>query len=83
KIFIVCLILTVAILPSLMLSVAVFVSTARSFSPEANLLNFTPLASINIVLSSGMTFIILTGGIALFFGSILGTTSVAALVVSL
>ena len=40
-------------------------------------------ASINIVLAAGMTFIILTGGIDLSVGSILGTTAVAAMVVSL
>ena len=50
---------------------------------ESNLLNITRQASINIVLAAGMTFIILTGGIDLSVGSILGTTAVAAMVVSL
>lgn len=50
---------------------------------ESNLLNITRRASINIVLAAGMTFIILTGGIDLSVGSILGTTAVAAMVVSL
>ncbi|MBD4679685.1 ribose ABC transporter permease, partial [Xanthomonas citri pv. citri] len=45
--------------------------------------NITRQASINIVLAAGMTFIILTGGIDLSVGSILGTTAVAAMVVSL
>ncbi len=54
-----------------------------NFFTESNLLNITRRASINIVLAAGMTFIILTGGIDLSVGSILGTTAVAAMVVSL
>jgi ribose transport system permease protein len=54
-----------------------------NFFTESNLLNITRQASINIVLAAGMTFIILTGGIDLSVGSILGTTAVAAMVVSL
>ena len=56
---------------------------APNFFTESNLLNITRQASINIVLAAGMTFIILTGGIDLSVGSILGTTAVAAMVVSL
>jgi len=40
-------------------------------------------ASINIVLAAGMTFVILTGGIDLAVGSVLGFTAVIAVVVSL
>ena len=54
----------------------------RTFT-EANLLNITRQASINIVLAAGMTFVILTGGIDLSVGSMLGTTAVVAMVVSL
>ncbi len=40
-------------------------------------------ASINIVLASGMTFVILTGGIDLSVGSTLAASAMAALIVSL
>ena len=55
---------TVGILPILILIVAVFGFIAPNFFTESNLLNITRQASINIVLAAGMTFIILTGGIA-------------------
>ncbi len=74
---------TVGILPILILIVAVFGFVAPNFFTESNLLNITRQSSINIVLAAGMTFIILTGGIDLSVGSILGTTAVAAMVVSL
>lgn len=74
---------TIGILPILILIVAVFGFIAPNFFTESNLLNITRQASINIVLAAGMTFIILTGGIDLSVGSILGTTAVAAMVVSL
>ncbi len=71
---------TVGILPILILIVAVFGFVAPNFFTEANLLNITRQASINIVLAAGMTFVILTGGIDLSVGSMLGTTAVVALV---
>jgi ribose transport system permease protein len=74
---------TVGILPILILIVAVFGFVTPNFFTEANLLNITRQASINIVLAAGMTFVILTGGIDLSVGSMLGTTAVVALVASL
>lgn len=74
---------TVGILPILILIVAVFGFVAPNFFTEGNLLNITRQASINIVLAAGMTFVILTGGIDLSVGSMLGTTAVVAMVVSL
>ena len=74
---------TVGILPILIIIVAVFGFVAPNFFTEANLLNITRQASINIVLAAGMTFVILTGGIDLSVGSMLGTTAVVAMVVSL
>ncbi|ORM68336.1 ABC transporter permease subunit [Pantoea rwandensis] len=74
---------TVGILPILILIVAVFGFVTPNFFTEANLLNITRQASINIVLAAGMTFVILTGGIDLSVGSMLGTTAVVAMVVSL
>jgi ribose transport system permease protein len=73
---------TVGILPILILIVRYLALSPPTSSPS-NLLNITRQASINIVLAAGMTFIILTGGIDLSVGSILGTTAVAAMVVSL
>ncbi|ETO49776.1 hypothetical protein L327_0121795 [Yersinia pestis S3] len=74
---------TVGILPILVLIVAVFGFLAPNFFTESNLLNIARQSSINIVLAAGMTFIILTGGIDLSVGSILGTTAVTAMAVSL
>jgi len=74
---------TVGILPILLLIVVVFGFVAPNFITEANLLNITRQASINIVLAAGMTFIILTGGIDLSVGSMLGATAVVAMLTSL
>lgn len=74
---------TVGILPILVLIVAVFGFVAPNFFTESNLLNIARQASINIVLAAGMTFIILTGGIDLSVGSMLGATAVVAMVSSL
>ncbi len=71
------------ILPVLVLIVIVFSFIAPNFMTEANMMNITRQASINIVLAAGMTFVILTGGIDLSVGSILGVTAVMALVGSL
>lgn len=71
------------ILPILVLIIIVFSLIAPNFMTEANMMNITRQASINIVLAAGMTFVILTGGIDLSVGSILGVTAVMALVTSL
>lgn len=71
------------ILPVFVLIVIVFSFIAPNFMTEANMMNITRQASINIVLAAGMTFVILTGGIDLSVGSILGVTAVMALVGSL
>ncbi|MBD1566500.1 ABC transporter permease [Vibrio sp. SA48] len=71
------------ILPVLILIVIVFSFVAPHFMSEANMMNIARQASINIVLAAGMTFIILTGGIDLSVGSILGVTAVIALIASI
>lgn len=71
------------ILPILLLIIIVFSIIAPNFMSEANLMNIARQASINIVLAAGMTFVILTGGIDLSVGSILGVTAVVTLVSSL
>jgi ribose transport system permease protein len=74
---------TIGILPILILIVAIFGFVAPNFFTDSNLLNIARQASINIVLAAGMTFIILTGGIDLSVGSMLGATAVVAMVASL
>ncbi|HXH04770.1 MAG TPA: ribose ABC transporter permease [Candidatus Competibacteraceae bacterium] len=74
---------TLGILPVLIVIAAIFAVLSPNFLTEENLLNIARQASINIVLAAGMTFVILTGGIDLSVGSILGTTAVVTLMVSL
>ncbi|TCL06399.1 MULTISPECIES: ABC transporter permease subunit [Sodalis] len=74
---------TVGILPILLLIIAVFGFAAPNFFTDSNLLNIARQASINIVLAAGMTFVILTGGIDLSVGSMLGATAVVAMLASL
>jgi ribose transport system permease protein len=59
-----------------------YISGAR-FLTEQNLPIIFQQAAINIVLSAGMTFVILTGGIDLSVGSILAAAAMAALMASL
>ncbi len=73
----------VGILPVLLLIVAAFSVMSPNFLTDSNLLNIARQASINIVLAAGMTFVILTAGIDLSVGAILGCTAVAAMTASL
>lgn len=77
------LIQSLGILPILILIGILFSVLTPNFLQADNLLNILRQASINIVLAAGMTFVILTGGIDLSVGSILGATAVAALTLSL
>jgi ribose transport system permease protein len=60
-----------------------FAVLTPNFLTQNNLVNVVRQASINIVLAAGMTFVILTGGIDLAVGSVLGFTAVISVVVSL
>lgn len=71
------------ILPVLIVICVLFALLTPNFLTTNNLLNVARQASINIVLAAGMTFVILTGGIDLSVGSILGATAVIGLAVSL
>ncbi|MBW4691297.1 MAG: ribose ABC transporter permease [Lyngbya sp. HA4199-MV5] len=71
------------ILPILLLICILFTVLSPSFLTPGNLVNIARQASINIVLATGMTFVILTGGIDLSVGSILGVSAVIAVLVSL
>jgi ribose transport system permease protein len=70
-------------LPVLILICVLFAVLTPNFLTENNIINVVRQASINIVLAAGMTFVILTGGIDLAVGSVLGLTAVVAVVVSL
>ena len=70
-------------LPVLILICILFAVLTPNFLTENNIINVVRQASINIVLAAGMTFVILTGGIDLAVGSVLGFTAVIAVVVSL
>ncbi len=73
----------VGMLPVLILLAVVFELMSGRFMSVNNLSNVMQQASINIVLASGMTFVILTGGIDLSVGSILATSAMVAVIVSL
>ncbi|MBV8143186.1 MAG: ribose ABC transporter permease, partial [Verrucomicrobia bacterium] len=70
-------------LPVLFVICILFSVLTPNFLRENNIVNVIRQASINIVLAAGMTFVILTGGIDLAVGSVLGFTAVIAVVVSL
>jgi ribose transport system permease protein len=74
---------SLGILPVLILLCVGFSILAPNFATESNLMNIVRQSSINMVLAAGMTFIIITGGIDLSVGSILGSTAVIAMVTSL
>ncbi|HIK14258.1 MAG TPA: ribose ABC transporter permease [Leptolyngbyaceae cyanobacterium M33_DOE_097] len=71
------------ILPILVLICILFAILSPTFATPGNAVNILRQASINIVLATGMTFVILTGGIDLSVGSILGVSAVVGVLVSL
>lgn len=71
------------ILPILVIIGILFAFLTPNFLTAGNLVNIIRQASINIVLATGMTFVILTGGIDLSIGSILGVSAVVAVLTSL
>src|SRR5437660_2427077 len=70
-------------LPVLIVICILFAFLTPNFLTQNNIVNVVRQASINIVLAAGMTFVILTGGIDLAVGSVLGLTAVIAVSVSL
>ncbi|MFJ3373776.1 ribose ABC transporter permease [Pseudomonas sp. NPDC086112] len=69
-------------LPVLLLLCVGFGLLSESFFSVQNFSIISQQASINVVLASGLTFVILTGGIDLSVGSILSVSAVVALLVS-
>ena len=74
---------SVGILPVLILIFIGFSLMTPNFATESNIMNIVRQSSINTVLAAGMTFVIITGGIDLSVGSILGATAVMSMVTSL
>ena len=70
-------------LPVLILICVLFSFLTPRFWSVGNGINVVRQASINIVLAAGMTFVILTGGIDLAVGSVLGVTGVISVLASL
>lgn len=74
---------TFGMLPVLVLVCVVFELATDRFLTARNLAIVAQQASINIVLATGMTFVILTGGIDLAVGSVLALSAVTAVATSL
>lgn len=74
---------TLGILPVLVGVAGLFALLTPTFLTALNLMNVARQASINVVLAAGMTFVILTRGIDLAVGSVLGLTAVIAVQLSL
>jgi ribose transport system permease protein len=74
---------SMGMLPVLLLICILFAILSPRFLSGGNLMNIVRQGSVNIVLATGMTFIILTAGIDLSVGAILGCTAVVAMLVSL
>ncbi len=70
------------ILPVMMIICLLFYVATENFGSSENIVNILRQASINIVLACGVTFVILTAGIDLSVGSILGVSAVAAMIAS-
>lgn len=71
------------IFPILILIIILFSVLNSNFLSSNNMTNVLRQASINIVLASGMTLVILTGGIDLSVGSILASSAVISISVSM
>jgi ribose transport system permease protein len=71
------------ILPILLAICILFALLSPNFLSVGNAVNILRQASINIVLATGMTFVILTGGIDLSVGSVLAVSAVVGVLVSL
>ncbi len=68
--------LSLTLLGLLLLMWAVLGATTRTFLTENNLLNLMRQASIFAIIAMGQTFVIITGGIDLSVGTVLGFASV-------
>lgn len=74
---------SLGILPVLLLFAIAFSLITPSFLTFNNIMNIFRTVSINLVIATGMTLVILTGGIDLSVGSIVAVTGVFALKVAI
>lgn len=63
---------------ALLVMVAVFSSFAPHFTDESNITNILTQVTINLIMATGMTFVILIGGIDLSVGSVLAFAAMVA-----
>src|SRR5260370_25952415 len=61
--------------------IVIFSSFARHFTDESNITNILTQVTINLIMATGMTFVILIGGIDLSVGSVLAFAAMVAGVV--
>ena len=66
---------------ALLLMILIFSSFARHFTDESNITNILTQVTINLIMATGMTFVILIGGIDLSVGSVLAFAAMVAGVV--
>ena len=63
---------------ALLLLIAVFSATAPHFMDESNITNILTQITINLIMATGMTFVILIGGIDLSVGSVMALSAMVA-----
>jgi ribose transport system permease protein len=63
---------------ALLLMIAIFSATAPHFTDESNVKNILTQITINLIMATGMTFVILIGGIDLSVGSVLALCAMVA-----
>jgi len=63
---------------ALLLMIAIFSATAPHFTDEWNVKNILTQITINLIMATGMTFVILIGGIDLSVGSVLALCAMVA-----
>jgi ribose transport system permease protein len=63
---------------ALLAMIAVFASVAPHFTDRSNITNVLTQITINLIMATGMTFVILIGGIDLSVGSVLAFAAMAA-----
>jgi ribose transport system permease protein len=63
---------------ALLLLIAVFSATAPHFTDESNITNILTQITINLIMATGMTFVILIGGIDLSVGSVMALSAMVA-----
>ena len=63
---------------ALLLLIAIFSATAPHFTDESNITNILTQITINLIMATGMTFVILIGGIDLSVGSVMALSAMVA-----